>query len=98
MVDHPGRVSMVERDQNLLAVAEANDLRVGPADHGEPEHFLIKRDRTLQVRDTNADVVDVRIPEFYLLLSGAGRPTGSQQRETGDQVSTTQRTLFEAGY
>src|SRR5260221_8066588 len=100
MVGRPGRASMVERDQHRLAVAEANDIRVGPAHHRESEHFLIKRDGTLQVRDMNADVVDIRGLKLDLVLSrGDGAPsTGSQQRETGDQVSTIQRARLVAGY
>src|SRR5712671_4011622 len=100
MVDCSGRTSMVEGDQHRLAVAEANDFRIGPAHHREPEHLLIKRDGTLQVRDMNADVVDIRGLKLDLILSrgGGGPSTGSQQRETGDQVPTTQRALFKAGY
>src|SRR5262245_24427602 len=59
VVDAPGGAAPVERDQRL-GVAEANDLaRLLLAHHGEAEYFPVELDGALQVRDLDADVVDV---------------------------------------
>jgi hypothetical protein len=62
---------MVERNEHF-GIAEAN--YAAPlilADHRETEHLLVELDGPLQVRDMNADVIDVRVFEIEALL---GRP------------------------
>lgn len=89
---------MIERDQRPV-VAEANNTeRFVLANHREAEHLLIKIDGTLQVRDLNADMIDIRVSEIELLLSGAGgRSARSQHRETSNQFSAAHRALLEVG-
>src|ERR1051326_3837726 len=50
VVDRASRTSEVDRHQ-YLAVAEANDVRICPADHGKSEHLLIEVYGALKVRD-----------------------------------------------
>jgi len=79
---------MVERDQHL-GVAEANDsARLVLADHREAEHLLIEVDGTLQVRDMNADMVDVRAFEIDVFLGDCGGSTGSQFTGTAVTAGT----------
>ena len=90
VIHNSGRASMVQRDQHL-GVTKANDFaRLLLANDGETEHFLIKIDGTLQVRDMNADVVDVRGLEIDVFLGGGGRSARSQDRETSNQFSTAE--------
>jgi len=81
---------MVERDQRPGG-AEANDsVRLVLADHRETKHFLIEIDGPLQIRDLNADMVDVRTLEIDIFLGGGSRSAGSQHRETSNQFSTAE--------
>src|SRR6185436_3348121 len=96
VVDNASRASMVDGDQNP-AIAKANDFRLGPANHRKAEHFLIKLDGTLQIRNMNADVIDGCILKLDLILSGGGRSAGRQQGEAGNQFSTAQRAFLVAG-
>src|SRR5260221_3584186 len=81
VIDDAGRASMVERDQHL-GVAEANDSAwLVLANHREAEHLLIEVDGTLQVRDMNTDVIDVRGFEIDVFPGDCGGPTGSQHGE-----------------
>src|SRR5712671_790508 len=60
VIHDAGRASAVHGDQHL-GVDEANDSAgLVLANHREAEHLLVEIDGTLQVRDMNADVVDVR--------------------------------------
>ena len=80
----------VERDQRPVITEANNSERLILADHRETEHFLIEIDGTLQIRNLNADVVDVRGLEIDLVLGGGGRSASRQHRETGNQFSTAQ--------
>jgi hypothetical protein len=63
---------MVGRDEPL-GVAQTNyAARLVPANHGEAEHLLVELDGPLQVRDMNADVVDVRVFEIEAILGRGG--------------------------
>ena len=84
VIDDAGRASMVERDQHL-GVAEANDSAwLVLANHREAEHLLIEVDGTLQVRDMNTDVIDVRILEIKAFLGNCGGSASSQYRQTAN--------------
>src|SRR5258706_10687747 len=101
VIDNSGRALMIERDQRP-GVSEANDSeRLVLADHREAEHFFIEVDGTLQIRDLNADMVDVRGLEVDLCLGGGSRSGGSsgrQQRESADELSTAERALLELSH
>src|SRR5215470_18984773 len=72
-------------------VAEAHDAaRLLLAHHREAEHLLIEIDRTLQVRDLKAHVVDGGGFEIEVLLRGSGGATGRQQRKATNQIATAE--------
>jgi hypothetical protein len=50
----------VQRDQSPVRTETNDSERLVLADDGEIEHFLIEVDGTLQVRNLNADMVDIR--------------------------------------
>src|SRR5262249_19242439 len=90
VVNDCSRALTVERDQRP-GVTEANNAqRLILADHGETKHFLIELDGTLQIRDLNTDVVDVRSLEIDVVLGSDGRSAGRQHRETLNQFSTAE--------
>src|SRR5258708_7751327 len=97
VIHNSGRALMVERDQRPGDTEANNSMRLVLADHGETEHFLIKIDGTLQIRDLNADMVDVRTLEIDVFLGGGGGCAGSQHRETSSQLAAGERALLEAG-
>lgn len=78
---------MIERDKRPGGTEPNNSERLVLADHGETEHFLIKVDGTLQIRDLDADMVDVRGLEIHVFLGSGGGSTGSQHREALNQLS-----------
>jgi hypothetical protein len=91
-----GRASMVERDEHV-GIAEAYyAARLILADHREAEHLLVELDGPLQIRDMNADMIDVRVFEIEALLGSGGRSAGGQHRQALNQFSTAERALLEA--
>jgi hypothetical protein len=73
------------RETSTLGVAEANDSAwLVLANHREAEHLLIEVDGTLQVRDMNTDVIDVRILEIKAFLGNCGGSASSQYRQTAN--------------
>src|SRR5215813_3195004 len=74
VIDNFGRALTVQRDQSPVRTEPNDSERLVLADDGEVEHFLIEVDGTLQVRNLNADMVDVRSLEIDIVLGSAGRP------------------------
>src|SRR5262249_21771988 len=55
VIHYPHRTLMVERHQRLPCSAEPHDfVRLVLAHHGQPEHLLIKRNRSRQIADLYA--------------------------------------------
>jgi hypothetical protein len=96
VVHDAGSASIVERDEHL-GVTEA-DYAAGLilTDHRGAEHLLIEIDGPLQVRDMNADMVDVRVFEIEAVLGSGGRSAGGQRRQAANQFSTAERALLDA--
>src|SRR5262245_35249544 len=98
VVHNSGGALTIERDQRPVG-AEADDSeRLVLADHGEAEHLLIEFGRALQIRNLDADMVDLGSLEIDVLLGGGGRSARSQQRETSNQLSPRERSVFEASH
>src|SRR5207244_9517752 len=76
VIDNFGRALTVQRDQSPIRTETNDSERLVLADDGEVEHFLIEVDGTLQVRNLNAEIVDVLGLEMDIVLGSSGRRTG----------------------
>src|SRR5437870_5532991 len=77
-----GRALTVERNKRPVGPDADNSERLVLADHGESEHFLIKIDGALHIRDLDADMVDLSTLEIDVFLGGGDRSARSQHRKT----------------
>src|SRR5215831_10456887 len=96
VIHNTRRALTVEGDQCPVGAEADNSKRLVLANDRETEHFLVKIDGMLQIRDLNAHMINVRTLEFQVFLGGGRRSAGSQHRETADQFSTAERALLEA--
>src|SRR5216117_766594 len=88
-----------QRDQSPVRTETNDSERLVLADDGEVEHFLIEVDGTLQVRNLNADMVDVRGLEIDIVLGSSGRRSaGCQHRETSNQLPAAEGALLELAH
>src|SRR5207237_9846815 len=87
VIDNCGGALTVERDQRPVITEANNSERLILADHRETEHFLIEIDGTLEIRNLNADVVDVRGLEIDLVRRGGGRSPSRPHRGPGNQFA-----------
>src|SRR6266566_5222104 len=99
VIDNFGRALTVQRDQSPVRTETNDSERLVLADDGEVEHFLIEVDGTLQVRNLNADMVDVRGLEIDIVLGSSGRRSGGcHHRETSNQLPTAEGALLELAH
>src|SRR5215472_453264 len=84
VINDPCRTLTIERNQHLVGTEADDSQRLILVDHREAEHLLVKSDRSLQIGDLNADMVDVRALEIELFLSGSRCSTGGEQRKASN--------------
>jgi len=97
MIHNSGGALAIKRDQRPVGPEADNSERLVLADYGEAEHFLIEFGGALQIRNLNADMIDLGSLEIDVFLGGGGRSARSQQREASNQLSPRERSVFEAG-
>jgi hypothetical protein len=99
VIDNFGRALTVQRDQSPVRTETNDSERLVLANDGEVEHFFIEVDGTLQVRNLNADMVDVCGLEIDIVLGSPGRRSGGcQHRETSNQLPTAEGALLELAH
>src|SRR5213593_3593906 len=99
VIDNFGRALTVQRDQSPVRTETNDSQRLVLADDGEVEHFFIEVDGTLQVRNLNADMVDVRGLQIDIVLGSPGRRSGGcQHRETSNQLPAAEGALLELAH
>src|SRR5881397_4305933 len=79
VVHNSGGTLLVERDQRPVGPEADNSERLVLTDHGEAEHLLIELGRALQIRDLDADMIDLGRLEIDVFLGSGGRSTRRQQ-------------------
>jgi hypothetical protein len=77
VVHNSGGALTVKRDQRPVGPEADNSEWLVLADDGEAEHFLIEFDGALQIRDLNADMINLGSLEIDVVLGGGG-PLHSQ--------------------
>src|SRR5262249_51095287 len=95
MVDNSERRLVVERDQRAIVAKSDDPERLVLADDNESEHFLIELGGALQVRDLDADVIDVSRLEVEILLGGGAGCARRQHGKPGNQLASAERAFFE---
>src|SRR5579872_7368055 len=98
VIHQAGRTFVVERDQDLPRTKAHDFIRLVLTQYSESEHLLIEGNRTRQIADLNADVVD--LGAFDGCIAGLrGRATGrGQGRETLYQLPAREHAPLEAVY
>jgi hypothetical protein len=72
----------IERNQDLVGAEADDSQRLILVDHREAEHLLVKGDRSLQVSELNAKVVDVRAVKLHFFLGDSSGSTGGEDSES----------------